>query len=121
MSVSVPGFETFRELLNTDPYFAAILQNLGADENRNFVLIDGYLFHKNQLCVPESSLRLQIIKEVHGEGHVGRDRTLQLVKDSYFWPTIRREVERYVARCHVCQALFVFGLAFVGCSCLVGS
>ncbi|KAI9157827.1 hypothetical protein LWI28_028681 [Acer negundo] len=80
MSVSVPGFETFRELLDTDPHFAAILQNLGADENRNF-----------------------IIKEVHGEGHVGRDRTLQLVKDSYFWPTIRREVERYVARCHVCQ------------------
>ncbi|GKF89244.1 putative reverse transcriptase domain-containing protein, partial [Tanacetum coccineum] len=32
----------------------------------------------NQLCIPDTSLRLKIIKELHGEGHVGRDRTLQL-------------------------------------------
>ncbi|KAB5524319.1 hypothetical protein DKX38_022068 [Salix brachista] len=34
-----------------------------------------------------------MLMELHGEGHVGRDRTLQLVKASYYWPTIRKEVE----------------------------
>ncbi|KAH7575977.1 hypothetical protein JRO89_XS02G0267200 [Xanthoceras sorbifolium] len=100
-TLHVPGFETFKDLLQLDPYFAAIMLNLNAIENRDFLVVDGFLFHGNQLCVPDSSLRFQIIKELHGEGHVGRDRTLQLVKSNCFWPTIRREVERYVARCHV--------------------
>lgn len=47
------------------------------------------------------SLRLQIIAELNMEGHVGRDRTLQLLVSSYFWPSLWRDVEltRYV----VCQ------------------
>ncbi|GJV08645.1 putative nucleotidyltransferase, ribonuclease H [Tanacetum coccineum] len=42
-------------------------------------------------------------RELHGEGHVSHDRTLQLVQASYFWPTMRKEVDRYVKRCRVCQ------------------
>lgn len=34
---------------------------------------------------------------------MGRDRTLQLVMMSYFWPTLRRDVERFVERCRLCQ------------------
>ncbi|GJS94327.1 putative nucleotidyltransferase, ribonuclease H [Tanacetum coccineum] len=56
-----------------------------------------------QLCILITSLRLKIIKELHGEGHVGRDRTLKLVQASYFWPTMRKEVDRYVKRCRICQ------------------
>ena len=69
----------------------------------DFLLHEGFLFKGNQLCIPDSSLRLQIIRELHGEGHVGRDRTLQLVQSSYFWPTMRKEVGRYVKRCRICQ------------------
>ncbi|GKD04859.1 putative reverse transcriptase domain-containing protein, partial [Tanacetum coccineum] len=65
----------------------------------DFNIHDGFLFKKNQLCIPDTSLRLKIIKELHGEGHVGRDCTLQLVQASYFWPTMRKEVDRYVKRC----------------------
>ena len=46
---------------------------------------------------------MKIVKELHEEGHVGRDRTLQLISQSYFWPTIRKEVERFVERCHIFQ------------------
>ncbi|XP_056858293.1 uncharacterized protein LOC130507621, partial [Raphanus sativus] len=49
------------------------------------------------------SLRLEIIRELHTEGHVGRDRTLHLVSISYFWPSLRKDVERFVERCHICQ------------------
>nr|GEU68731.1 putative reverse transcriptase domain-containing protein [Tanacetum cinerariifolium] len=80
-------------------------QDKGAQsgEKTYFVLHDVFLFKGNQLCIPDSSLHLQIIKELHGEGHVGRDRTLQLVQASYFWPTMRKEVDRYVKRCRICQ------------------
>ncbi|KAJ9546644.1 hypothetical protein OSB04_019187 [Centaurea solstitialis] len=72
-------------------------------QNSDFLIHDGFLFKGNQLCIPDYSLRLQIIKELHGEGHVGRDRTLQLVQSSYFWPTMRNEVDRFIKRCKISQ------------------
>ncbi|KAK0596671.1 hypothetical protein LWI29_017912 [Acer saccharum] len=103
MGVIIPGFDLFRYLMVTDPYFAAIMIAVQAGEKSDFLLVDGFLFRGNQLCIPDCSLRLEILQELHGEAHVGRDRTLQLIKASYFWPTIRREVEHYVECCQVCQ------------------
>ena len=74
-----------------------------AGERIDFLLHDGFLFKGNQLCIPDCSLRLHIIQELHGEGHVGRDRTLQLTREPYFWPSMRKEVEHFVERCRVCQ------------------
>ena len=67
------------------------------------MLVDGYLFKGNRLCIPECSLRLKIVKELHEEGHVGRDRTLQLISQNYHWPSMKKEVGRFVERCHTCQ------------------
>lgn len=67
------------------------------------MLQDDYIFPGICLCVPESSLWLKIIKEIHEEGHIGHDRTLQLVMDAYFWLSLRRDVYRFVARCVVCH------------------
>ena len=72
------GFDSFRDLLAIDPYFSPILDAVRAGEKTDFLLHDGFLFKGNQLCVPNCSLRLHIIQELYGEGHVGRDRTLQL-------------------------------------------
>ena len=74
-----------------------------AGERTDFLLHNGFLFKGNQLCVLDCSLRLQIIKDLHGEGHIGRDRTLQLVRDSYFWSSMSKEVECFVERCRSCQ------------------
>lgn len=67
-----------------------------------YLIVDGFLFCGTQLCIPECSLRLQLIRELHGEGHIGRDRTLKLVSTSYFWPTLRRDVEHFIVRCSIC-------------------
>ncbi len=103
MNVEVPGFASLPTLLETDPYFSKILIKINNGEKTEFLFDKGFLFKGNQLCIPEGSLRLHIIKELHDEGHVGRERTLQLVQASYFWPTIRKEVERYVQHCKICQ------------------
>ena len=74
-----------------------------AGKKLKFLLHDGVLFRGNQLCIPICSLRLQIIKELHREGHVGKDRTLQLIQASYFWPSIHKEIEKYMHRCKIYQ------------------
>lgn len=103
LPVSVTGFECFAELYPIDPFFSPIWLDLTHGVRTDYSLVDGFIFKNNCLCVPACSLRLQIIKELHGEGHVGRDRTLKLVAETYFWPTLRRDVERFVVRCTVCQ------------------
>ncbi|XP_031398451.1 uncharacterized protein LOC116209020 [Punica granatum] len=103
MTVEVPGFSSFAELLEVDPYFSVTLAQVWAGERTKYVLQDGFFSRGNQLCIPNCSLRAYIIQQLHGEGHVGRDKTLQLVQSSYFWPTIHKEVEKYVQRCKVCQ------------------
>ncbi|XP_076917203.1 uncharacterized protein LOC143577178 [Bidens hawaiensis] len=72
--INVLGLDVIREQLTTDPYFSVVLQDVQAGQKSDFLLHDGFLFKGNQLCIPDSSLRLKIIQELHGEGHVGRDR-----------------------------------------------
>ncbi|KAF7112768.1 hypothetical protein RHSIM_RhsimUnG0194800 [Rhododendron simsii] len=66
-------------LLAADPYFSVILEGLAGGGFPEFHEQGGFLFKGNALCVPDSSLRLKIIKELHDEGHVGRDKTHALV------------------------------------------
>lgn len=103
LHTSVSGFATFSDLYETDPYFGIIWTETKALMRHDFSIIDGFLFKDTQLCVPSCSLRLKIIDDLHKEEHVGRDRTLQLVTNSYYWPGLRRDVERYVERCRACQ------------------
>ncbi|KAH9670836.1 Endonuclease [Citrus sinensis] len=103
MHNQVLGFDTFRELYASDPYFAPILEDVVAGFHSDYHLHDKFLFKSNQLCVPDSSLRLKIIAELHNEGHMGRDKTLALIANTYFWPTMRREIYHYVETCCICQ------------------
>ena len=103
MHSTVLGFASFADMYPTDPFFSRILGEAEQEMRSDYTVQDGYLFKGLRLCVPDCSLRLKIISELHNEGHVGRDRTLQLVVESYFWPTLRRDVERFVERCRICQ------------------
>jgi transposase InsO family protein len=70
---------------------------------------DGLLYHgqtldEAKLIVPKT-LILRIIKMHHDKvfaGHQGILRTRDLLKLYYFWPTLNRDVERYVKECDSC-------------------
>ena len=67
---------------------------------------DGYLFKGKQLCIPVGSMRENIIREYHSSGmagHFGKDKTIALVADKYYWPKMKRDVTRFVERCRICQ------------------
>ena len=36
-------------------------------------------------------------------GHFGVKKTEDMLSDHFYWPQMRRDVERYVARCTTCQ------------------
>ncbi|XP_022852744.1 uncharacterized protein LOC111374320 [Olea europaea var. sylvestris] len=69
LQVAVTGFETFVSLYADDPYFGPIYHSLLQGPHSSFLL--------------EDCLRLKLIEEFHGEGHVGRDRTLALISASF--------------------------------------
>ncbi|XP_038695889.1 uncharacterized protein LOC119993050 [Tripterygium wilfordii] len=110
-SVSSTGFESIREHYASDPDFATIwadLTNVVPKDTSSslFVLQDGYLFKANHLCLPQGSFREFVITELHAgglAGHLGRDKTIALVVDRFFWPQLRRDVTRLIQRCRVCQ------------------
>ncbi|WVZ93940.1 hypothetical protein U9M48_039889 [Paspalum notatum var. saurae] len=71
-----------------------------------FHIQDGFLFRANKLCVPASSVRLLLLQEAHGGGlmgHFGVYKTREVLAAHFFWPRMRADVERLVARCTTCQ------------------
>ena len=65
------------------------------------------LFYKDRLWVPISpKLYLDIIREGHDQpasGHLGRDRTLEILKRQFYWPGMKEEVARYIRNCYTYQ------------------
>lgn len=53
---------------------------------------------RSQLVVPEKFKSL-IYHQLHEEmGHLGADRMISLVRERFFWPIMRKEIENYVTK-----------------------
>jgi hypothetical protein len=69
------------------------------------VLQDGLLYRANKLCVPSSFIHL-FLQEAHGGGlmgYFGVKKIDDALAAQFFWPKMRRNVERYVSRCTICN------------------
>ena len=72
---------------------------------KNLHRLDGYLFKENKLCT-HSSMRELLVHEAHSEGlvgHFGVKKTLDILHQHFFWPKMRRDVERICSRCIACR------------------
>ena len=61
------------------------------------------LFFENRLCLPKGTIRAMIMHDNHESllgGHRGLNKTLSLLKRSYYWYTMNVDVKRYIATCH---------------------
>ncbi|GJW31109.1 RNA-directed DNA polymerase [Tanacetum coccineum] len=68
---------------------------------QQFSKLDGYLFKGARLCIPLCSLREVIILEGHAgglAGHFGRDKTLALLCEQFYWPKMERDINRLLER-----------------------
>uniref|UniRef100_A0A2N9IAM9 Integrase catalytic domain-containing protein n=1 Tax=Fagus sylvatica TaxID=28930 RepID=A0A2N9IAM9_FAGSY len=41
--------------------------------------------------------------ELHHQGHFGKAKTLELLRKKFHWPSMTKDVGRFVDRCHTCQ------------------
>ncbi|PRQ29559.1 putative nucleotidyltransferase, Ribonuclease H [Rosa chinensis] len=108
MSVEVAGFNNLKEEYLSCPDFGRIYSALLEKQSKSteFVLQDGFLFKGTKLCIPCTSVRDFLILELHAggiAGHFGRDKTIALVEDRFYWPSLKRDVAKVVERCRTCQ------------------
>ncbi|PKU81761.1 RNA-directed DNA polymerase [Dendrobium catenatum] len=100
------GFETIRDLYATDTDFKEVWVLCQDSPHKLFHRKEGYLFLGTRICIPNCSVRLALVAECHDggmSGHFGRDKTLTLLKERFHWPSMQRDVLRYVQSCQVCK------------------
>lgn len=86
-----------------DPFFANADDLLKLKWQRK----DGFWICENRIVVPDADdLRQEIIVEMHEppmSGHVGTEKTFEAVRRTFFWKTMRKDVNDFVRKCHQCQ------------------
>ncbi|KAJ0169595.1 hypothetical protein K1T71_014780 [Dendrolimus kikuchii] len=115
--------EDLREAQLKDPDVSNIIADFEAQfdnpeaslrwTDRGYYLSQGILYRcdpdgesdEPQLVVPES-LRAELMKELHESpttGHWGLERTLQKIKQNYYFKNMRSYVAQYLKSCDLCQ------------------
>jgi len=78
------------------------------DNKKKWVVIDGLIIRKKrpeQVYIP-FELRKMVMRLCHDSesaGHLGIEKTLDLVARNYFWPKMAKDVEGYVKACSICN------------------
>lgn len=95
--------ELMRDSYASDPWFA----EAGNVASMGLTQRDGLWWKGHCLVVPDNpTLRQGILYELHSapySGHPGVAKTLRAVQAMYWWPTWRKDVERFVLTCRNCQ------------------
>uniref|UniRef100_A0A803SRK7 Gypsy retrotransposon integrase-like protein 1 n=1 Tax=Anolis carolinensis TaxID=28377 RepID=A0A803SRK7_ANOCA len=71
-----------------------------------FSLKDGLLCYRNHVYIPPGPGRekaLHLCHDCKPAGHFGLFKTMHLILRDFWWPKIRKDVEKYVNTCPVCQ------------------
>ncbi|KAI4330438.1 hypothetical protein MLD38_028728 [Melastoma candidum] len=86
-------FEAPKGLYATDDDFKEIYHECLSKAMEHYHLLNGFLFRGSRLCVPRSSVRKLLIREVHGGGIAGHfkvQKTFEIVHEHFYWPGINK-------------------------------
>ena len=100
------GFEHIKELYPEDREFSEIFTKCEKMASGDYFRHDGFLFRLGRLCVPSCSLRELLVREAHGGGlmgHFGIAKTLGVIQEHFYWPRMKRDVERICGNCITCR------------------
>uniref|UniRef100_A0A1J3E356 Transposon Ty3-I Gag-Pol polyprotein n=1 Tax=Noccaea caerulescens TaxID=107243 RepID=A0A1J3E356_NOCCA len=106
LDAKILGFEMIKGAYANDSDFQEVFLSCEKFASGKYFRSDGFLFYENRLCIPNSSLRDLLVREAHGGGlmgHFGIAKTLSIVQDHFFWPHMKRDVERVCNRCTTCK------------------
>ncbi|XP_040944249.1 uncharacterized protein [Gossypium hirsutum] len=100
------GFVLLKEMYVDDAEFGAIYKSRENKVVDKYFRFDGFLFHEGKLCVPQSSIQKLLVIEAHGGGLMGHfvvAKTLSTLHEHFFWPGMRKDVERVCRQCITCK------------------
>ena len=106
LSAEITTFNHLPTLYETDEDFGEIWSHCTHFYDRDYHLVEGFLFKGDQLCIPHTSLREALIKEAHSgslAGHFGQGKTFQIIIKRFYWPQARRDINNFVKRCPIFQ------------------
>uniref|UniRef100_A0A2N9J1K8 Reverse transcriptase domain-containing protein n=1 Tax=Fagus sylvatica TaxID=28930 RepID=A0A2N9J1K8_FAGSY len=106
MSAKLLGFEYVKDMYADDANFSDVYKACDKTAFGKFYKHDGYLFKESKLCVPSCSMRELLVHEAHGGGlmgHFGVKKTLDMLHEHFFWPKMKKDVNRICGRCITCR------------------
>jgi len=73
---------------------------------------DGLLYFKGRIYLDEESPSLKvIIEQFHGSKHEGFHKTLHRIQANFYFKGLRKDVQRFIRECDVCQKHIVKNLS----------
>ena len=93
---------------NATKYFGELYTSMVDDPTQNhtkYTFQDWFLFKGCRLWIPRTSMRDFLVWALHAggvAGHFGRDKTVNLVEDRIYWPSLKRDVAKILGQCRVC-------------------
>ncbi|XP_043812189.1 uncharacterized protein LOC122723569, partial [Manihot esculenta] len=106
MSSKLLGFEHVKDLYINDVDFGNVFVACKHGAFNSFYRHDGYLFKGKKLCVPRCSMRDLLVLESHCGGlmgHFGVHKTYDTLFEHFYWPSMRKDVEKVCASCIACR------------------
>ena len=101
------GFELIKDQYAVDENFKVIVDRYSVGEVVDgYYMVDGFLYKGGKLCIPSRSVRELLVREAHAgglSGHFGEKRTLELLKEHFYWKGMIKDVHRVLERCAVCK------------------
>ncbi|KAL0409677.1 UNVERIFIED_CONTAM: Transposon Tf2-11 polyprotein [Sesamum radiatum] len=93
-----------------DPYLQKMKTKVQEGKNDQFVIQnDGTLLNGKRMCVPDvEGLRTEIMHEAHYAPyamHPGSTKMYRNLRPYYWWPTMKKDVAEFVAKCLTCQQI----------------
>lgn len=98
-------WDDIKKASTNDAYMETILQRAANDPTGNFVTRNGLCFYKQRVVVP-TSMRTQLLQEFHDTkvgGHSGVLRTFKRLSQQFYWPSMHKDVHKYIQQCITCQ------------------
>jgi len=118
MDINTDRNEAIKKALPNDPEvgpYLPYLQNPALPREEDMVehlrpfkmSSDGLLLRNGLVYVPAADeIKLGVLQDCHDAptaGHLGEDKTLELVTRNYYWPSMRKTVNDYVRTCDTCM------------------
>ena len=106
VSSKLLGFEHVKNLYINDTDFGNVFVACEHGAFNSFYRHDSYLFKGKKLCVPRCSMRdLLVLESYCGSlmGHFGVHKTYDTLFEHFYWPSMRKDVEKVCASCIACR------------------